>query len=1341
MKPELLTRCLLLPLMLGASGRAPANPAGMVVRSGSATAQYAGSQLTVTTGALTLLNWGSFNIQNGETTTFVQPSANSVVFSVIGGSSPSQILGNLSANGTVVLANANGFYFGPNSFINIGGNFVATTAGLPPDLGPGAAWEFTGAPPLAQIVNYGQITTGQGHSLFLISENIVNHGDMVAQGGSVGLYAGQDVLVTERPDGRGLSAAVKLPGGAIDNSGRIIADAGTIALNAQVVNQNGVIQADSVREENGTIELVAASQLNLGPDSQILARGDDTTAGSPGGSVTLKSGHDFSDSTGSQIITTGGAQGGDGGNVEISAPNILSLNSAMNAAAQPGSTGGQLFLDPANITLNTSGTGSAGSGTVASGTGSGTLSLDVNSAFKGFSAITLQATANITLATGTTWNLSQSTGETSGTLTLQAGGNIVFDNNSKVVDANDWSVNLQAGVNFTTGAVQSGVGSIYLNGSPNGAFNGSVQTSAGNITMTAGQDILVGTGSISTVGGGNINLQTIADDINAGTANAGYTFSIFGDSVSASPGGIATAAGGNVTLQAGNEIISQPTVPSGQNPGASGAYGSEPGNVTLIAGSQILGNYTLANGVGTVLAGVQVQTGQAPQILNSAAGVGSSTRPVSLSLIAGSWNVWAANDIYIEEVRNPNGTFNSEPLTVPAGEFSGNSGDSTVPATAPFLFNYAPNAAANFWAGNAITLTGENLPRVLGENETMPPIYPPVLTLTAGAGGISVENPITLYPSSQGVLQITTTSGGDLTGAYQAGTLTGITVSDSGLPGWATFNQGHASTPLYLDNPNPVVVDVSGDINSFGLTVPTFAQITVTGSAYNFGFQGQNLSPSQTTSINVAGDITYRGDLTSVPLATPPPKALLNPAFTGNQVSGDLQYDAATGTLTFIGQMSATDEAFLLNPTELVLGAAGKPIIGANGEPETKPLTLTAAEQSAITQLFTASQDATLGDQGLTVAGPGHFVVNAEDIDLGISGGIQVLAPDAALAAISPDGASLTVHTLGSLDMTSSQIANQSLLGSVTLNVGTTLDVGGAYTTFGDPNAAKGIYTAGGGGISITAAGDVNVDSSRIATYEGGNINIVSTTGDVNAGTGGVGYVTLEGVELNSSTGQLNFIPATIAGSGILATTLPHSDASLGNITIDTPEGSINASGGGITQIAFNRANTENNSITLNAGKNIDATGSGIIGANLNINAGGDVNGILIGTGNIAVQIVGSFGGTAFGHDVSVDAGGGVGGNIIASGTASVTGESITASLISESVTASGNTTGAAIGVPQSNVPKEDAKVADDASTDVVKSDDTASDDKKKNDKTITLAQKSGRVTVVMPGHTQTATP
>ena len=312
----------------------------------------------------------------------------------------------------MVLLNSSGFYFGPNSFVSAAGLVVSTANCLPPQ-NSGGGWEFNGPPPLASIVNYGQIKIGNGGSAFLIADQIENHGSITAPGGTIGLAAGQTVLLSDRPDGRGMSMQVTLPSGSVDNEGRLIADGGTIAMNARVVNQNGFIQANSVKNVNGTIELVASDQLTLGANSQISASGDNSAGGSAGGNVTLQSGNNFSDSVGSQITVTGGTQGGNGGNVEISAPNVQSLNSSINARAQAGWTAGKLFLDPDYIILDTSGSGSAGSGTVLAGSNPGsTLDLNVNTAFANLavSQIILQAVYDITLTGGTSWDLSGTIG-------------------------------------------------------------------------------------------------------------------------------------------------------------------------------------------------------------------------------------------------------------------------------------------------------------------------------------------------------------------------------------------------------------------------------------------------------------------------------------------------------------------------------------------------------------------------------------------------------------------------------------------------------------------------------------------------------------------------------------------------------------------------------------------------------------------------------------------------------------------------------------------------------------------------------------------------------------------
>ncbi len=255
------------------------------------------------------------------------------------------------------------------------------------------------------------------------------------------------------------------------------------------------------------------------------------------------------------------------------------------------------------------------------------------------------------------------------------------------------------------------------------------------------------------------------------------------------------------------------------------------------------------------------------------------------------------------------------------------------------------------------------------------------------------------------------------------------------------------------------------------------------------------------------------------------------------------------------------------------------------------------------------------------------------------------------------------------------------------------------------------------------------MNGSRIATYNGGDIDITSLNGDVNAGVGGAGYVSVNALELNSR-GQLVGIPATIPGSGILATAVAGSHASVGDITVNTPDGSVNASSGGILQIAFNNADTRNNFVTLNVAHDINANGSGIIGYNINLHAGGDINGLVIGQRSVAIDSQHNVNVTAFsGGNVDITAVGNISGSAIGD-SVSVSGDSITADLVSQNVSASGDTSGANEGIPQSNVAQINPQNADNAEAVAAKNDTGALKDDKKP---ITLARKVGRVTVLLP--------
>ncbi len=1101
-RDSLFHRALAAILLCAFAASAPANPTGGSVLGGKVNATITGEGTSLTTinqtSASAFINWTSFNIAAGETTIFNQPSINSIVINRINGQNPSQIFGNLQANGVVVLLNSSGFHFGPNSCVSAAGLVVSTANCVPPQ-NAGGAWEFNGPPPLKSIVNYGQIKIGNGGSAFLIADKIENHGDIEAPGGSIGLASGQTVLLSERPDGRGMSMQVTLPGHSVDNDGKLIADGGTIAMNARVVNQNGFIQANSVQNQNGVIELVASDQLNLGASSQIIASGDNSPAGSAGGNVTLQSGNTFSDSVGSQITVTGGTQGGNGGNVEISAPKVQSLNSGINARAQAGWTAGKLLLDPDYIILDTSGSGSAGGGTVLAGDNPGsTLDLNVNTAFANMavSGIMLQAKYDITIADNTFWSLSDTIGAnfggiTSGLLTLEAGGNISLGKNAAIFDANNWSVSLKAGVNdFAAGTVQpppasnpgiSGNILFYSSGNYEQSLGTGIQTTTGSIDLLAGQDIQIGSGSVTTVGGGSITARAVAGSVNTGTDTGAFDFSSGNPVNTPYPGwlgGISTAAGGNVNITAGLDIISY--LPGGSvnlaNPttdAGSGAFG--PGNVTLVAGRNVTGHYIVANGAGAIYAGVKMVNGVPVDadgnpvtdgksyVLDSAStgSAGIVGNDLALSLIIGSWNVQAANNIVLQEVRNPSGVFDE---------------------SSSHLFDYAADASVTLNAGNSVQLLGDNVPRNSDESPSVPIIYPPILDITAGAGGVVLGADVILFPSAQGSLSITTTGGGSFESLayvnYLADYANGqfdafpgeaqLIMSDSSriryVPNVDAFGvSDHAATPVHFDAPTTVALNISGDLDNINLTVPEAAQINVVGNINNSGFTGQNLHPGDVTSINVGqpakvnmensglldantdsnlkvgGDILNQGEFSTVNVASLPDLSQLDNVDINGQfaslatLASRLHYDPTTGTLTFQGQMSTTDEAYLENVTIWDVDQNGNPLYQGDGiTPQTHIVSF--LDPATAGKLYNESLNVPAGQNpGYFIGGGGQFNINARNVDLGSTFGIQSVGPgtgssdvgrNPALAAVChfTQGADINLNLSGNLDVFSTTI-------------------------------------------------------------------------------------------------------------------------------------------------------------------------------------------------------------------------------------------------------------------------------------------------------------------------------
>ena len=180
-------------LVFAATGLAVAGPNGGTVVGGSATIQGAGTG-TVTinqSSQKAIINWNTFDIGNGETTTFNQPNSSSIALNrVVGGLGPTQLLGTLLANGQVFVINGDGILIGPNAVINTAG-FLATTNDIRDADFMAGKYNFTiPGNPNASVVNQGTITAASGGFAALVAPGVRNSGTITATLGTVSLAAG-----------------------------------------------------------------------------------------------------------------------------------------------------------------------------------------------------------------------------------------------------------------------------------------------------------------------------------------------------------------------------------------------------------------------------------------------------------------------------------------------------------------------------------------------------------------------------------------------------------------------------------------------------------------------------------------------------------------------------------------------------------------------------------------------------------------------------------------------------------------------------------------------------------------------------------------------------------------------------------------------------------------------------------------------------------------------------------------------------------------------------------------------------------------------------------------------
>ncbi len=163
------------------------------------------------------------------------------------------------------------------------------------------------------------------------------------------------------------------------------------------------------------------------------------------------------------------------------------------------------------------------------------------------------------------------------------------------------------------------------------------------------------------------------------------------------------------------------------------------------------------------------------------------------------------------------------------------------------------------------------------------------------------------------------------------------------------------------------------------------------------------------------------------------------------------------------------------------------------------------------------------------------------------------------------NGASATVHT-GDLRMAHSLIETQTGGDIAILGPGGNAYVGSNSADMLAPNQ-QGILTLQGGTISGYTDGSVQVYQSRVFTEQGGDVDLFSANGDLNAGKGKKSAAAYPPLKLVcDSDGYCRVSPAgLITGAGIGALlSVPGQDPTKSNANLVTPHGTVDAGAAGI---------------------------------------------------------------------------------------------------------------------------------------------------------------------------------
>ncbi|WP_291915087.1 YDG domain-containing protein, partial [Limnohabitans sp.] len=373
-------------------------PQGGRVSQGQVTISQSGQQMAITQStSKAVVNWDSFDIGANAKVNIAQPSSQSVLLNRVLSDNPTQILGQLQANGQVVLVNPKGIVVGSDGSVSASA-FTASTLNISDADFMAGNGRYTREGSTGEVVNKGRINVAPGGYVALLGARVSNEGQIIAPQGSVALGAAETVTV---PIGRTGKIKLELTPASINASvanqkgGVIVAEGGQVYMQAAALGQAvaSVLHSghiDTSGAQAGAVHLLAdGGQIKV--DGSITAN---STNGTAGGDIYI--GRD--EETGVLARTTdvsGARLESQRGFVETSGDHLTTTGTRVKAA--------EWLLDPTNIQIVVSITGTPaevinGDPTVIEDTSGSTtsqvLASTIQTAINAGTSVTLRTTAN-----------------------------------------------------------------------------------------------------------------------------------------------------------------------------------------------------------------------------------------------------------------------------------------------------------------------------------------------------------------------------------------------------------------------------------------------------------------------------------------------------------------------------------------------------------------------------------------------------------------------------------------------------------------------------------------------------------------------------------------------------------------------------------------------------------------------------------------------------------------------------------------------------------------------------------------------------------------------------------